>query len=103
MIPDSWAQARVAVLNGELRWITLLIEDQFGAPATSEYQSLWNEEFGFTSVPILLDPDYAFTLHYSQYGPMGLPSLLVFDADLQLIANGFDNSGAVSQALTDMF
>ncbi|MBD91075.1 MAG: hypothetical protein CL940_12130 [Deltaproteobacteria bacterium] len=103
MIPDSWTQVRVAVLNGELRWITLLLEDSSQTPATPEYQAQWNENFGFTSVPILLDSEYAFTTHYSQYGEMGIPSLLVFDGDLQLLANGVDSSAAASQALTDMF
>jgi hypothetical protein len=102
-VSESWSGVRTAVLTGELTWITLLVEDANQSAATSEFQADWHEAFGFSAVPLLLDTDYKYTLYYSQYGSLGLPALLVFDGDLQLLANGVLDPGAVDQVLTGLF
>ncbi|MBD91074.1 MAG: hypothetical protein CL940_12125 [Deltaproteobacteria bacterium] len=94
---------RDAVLNGELRWITLLIQDADQMPVDAGELASWSVDYPIEGVPVLADNERQLVDHYAQGSQVfGLPSLLVFDGDLGLLFNG-TVSGSHLEFLDSMF
>lgn len=75
--------ARDAVDQGELLWVTVLVQDNNLSPATSQTVSEWHTEFPHPEVPVLADPQGSLHGHFG--GPL-FPALFLVDSDRTLLA-----------------
>lgn len=69
-----WPNVRGAVDNGDIYWVTVLGENQWGNATLPKHAEQWYEDFPHPNIPVLADPNYQMTI-YSQVG--GWPTLMI--------------------------
>ncbi len=84
---------REAVWNGDLLWVTIMLDDMSGNPANLATLERWHDAYETPNVPVLADNNYQFT---SIINPPGIPSLTYVSADFTFLI--IDDSNAVLNA-----
>lgn len=85
---NSFAQKGIRVL-------TLLVENQSGAPATLSTAASWRNYFGLQKFATAADPDFAF----SGYGSVGLPLQVLVDPRTMEIVDRWEGYGGYNAVI----
>ncbi len=86
---------RKAVKDGDIYWITVLIQDSAGAPAQQETAREWYRSYKTPEVPVLADSDYA----VAEYMPApGIPAFALLTPHLEVDTYNSSNGYAALDA-----
>jgi hypothetical protein len=91
---DAWGDAAAAVHAGRARWITVLAEDEDGAPADADDAARWAAAFPAPEIPVLVDDG---SLRPWAASDGGLPA--VWQLDPRLIVEDGGPGGADTRVL----
>ncbi|MFT4623209.1 MAG: hypothetical protein ACI8PZ_001865 [Myxococcota bacterium] len=94
---DYWPGVRQAVKRGDVRWITVLGEDNDFGPATGATVAAWDAAYPHDRIPVLADKNQEIVRHV---GLTGWPTLRLLDADLRLVEDGGGTYGDVLDVLS---
>ena len=75
------------VAAGELRWITILVSDDYGYPADGEDVCAYSESRDYWDLPLIADDEEDPLFEYA--GATGVPAFLRLDADGVLVDHGY--------------
>lgn len=76
-----WAALRALVAEGELHWLTILIEGPEGDPATIEDADSWHTAYPNDNIPVVIDP--LGEIVPGQFWASGYPGWAVIDASFR--------------------
>jgi len=80
---DGWGQwypnLKGLVDNGDIIWVTVLGQDDYGNPPDLETLERWEEDYPHDLIPVLADEDGAF---WEKYLIMGWPTVYFLDSDM---------------------
>jgi thiol-disulfide isomerase/thioredoxin len=79
-----WPSGPDHIKNGDVYWITILGEDNFGNPGGPDLSKRWDDKYKSKQIPILSDPDYE---SVSYVDLQWWPYTMLLDPDLTLSAN----------------
>ena len=74
-----WSAGPAVVARGDVRWITIVGEDEDHLPATASSAVEWAEAFPSGPIPVLAEGDYTASDHV---GVQGWPTLVLLEPDL---------------------
>ena len=95
-LDDMYPGVRRAVKRGDVRWVTLMVQDAAGMGATGETCEEWDEEYPHSEIPVIADGEALMAEHL---GVTGLPTLRLLDPDLRLSPGG---AGAYWEVLNEL-
>lgn len=79
---EVWRAGPAAVARGQVRWVTILLEDEDGQPATPAAAFRWSDRYT-GEIPILADPNYTSASYLTAEWP-GDPFLVLLTPDLRV-------------------
>jgi thiol-disulfide isomerase/thioredoxin len=84
-----YGDVRAAVDAGDIYWVTLLVEDNAGNPATWQTSKQWDTAYPNEAIPVLADPEMS--LFYSlEQG--GFPSFHAIDENMVIVYRNGDTN-----------
>lgn len=94
----EYEAVRDAVNDGEILWVTVLSEDDYGDSPSQRVLTTWDEEFHNPNVVVMADEDFAMLM---QLNLRAYPSVYMIGTDMKLIetAGAFNNLRALDHAL----
>ena len=79
----SWSSVPEKIAAGDIIWVTVLSQDRNGNPPDAGLIASWESSYPNENIPLLLDAEMDWMYCYSSYG---LPSVFMFDENLETIA-----------------
>ncbi len=79
----SWSSVPQKIADGDIIWVTVLSEDRYGNPPGLDLIEAWDSTYPNEKIPLLQDAESDWMYCYSTYG---LPSVFMFDENLETIA-----------------
>jgi thiol-disulfide isomerase/thioredoxin len=89
---------RDAVDNGEILWVTVMSEDNYGDPAALRTLENWDGAYPNENIAVIRDDNYQFL---QQVGLRAYPSVYLLDENMEIVvrANSVNNIGAMDEAM----
>ena len=79
-------EVREAVESGDLRWVSLLMQDNSFDPADADDGLVWAEDYPTDNVPVLTGPDVERL--YLWFGSIYVPYLVFVDGNMEVLTFG---------------
>ena len=96
---DDYDDVREAVEEGELRWVSLLLQNDSGGAATAADAVAWASDYPTDNVPVLTGEDV--TSLFGWFGSKSVPYLVLVDGNMQLLTFG-SNPEVLDAAQNDL-